>query len=105
MNPPDLHACALALIDAVLNLVGTSRSDPRYGEAFDRVLRLCKSYLTASHDACARAPAASTPTALKSDLDLGRRIAELAATGMGVRAIAKRLSCAPSTVSRRLRRA
>ena len=103
MSTLDLRSATLKLVEAVVDLVGTARSDPLYGERRARTLELCRAAVLASVREAENRECASTPTTVPRDL--GRRIAELREHGMGVRAIARQLGVNASTVCRRLRRA
>jgi|SRR6516162_5006019 hypothetical protein len=93
------------LVEAIVALL-KSRNDPRL--FYDRsraVLELCTVALTVG--AATQADADRTGvkiTQVSIRGDLGSRIAELRASGYGVRQIARILAVEPSTVSRRLRR-
>lgn len=102
-------ADSLSLIRAVLELIGTPRDGPHYGEKARAVLELCSTALEEIQAAQDEAqPAAPAPVSrVATTTGPGNRglcIAELAAGGMGVREIARQLGVNASTVSRRLRK-
>ncbi|MHB8493655.1 MAG: helix-turn-helix domain-containing protein [Casimicrobiaceae bacterium] len=84
------------LVHGVLALIGTRRDDPNYRTRALAVLDLCALALNATRVA--------VPLARLDPAELGVRIAELRASGLGIRAIARHLGVHASTVSRRLRR-
>lgn len=107
MSAPDLPAVIAELVRGVLALIGMPRDDPCYQEKARGVLDLCRTALEevqATQDD-AREAAAPPFAPTTGPGNLGLRIAELAAGGMGVRAIARELAVNPSTVTRRLRKA
>ena len=97
------------LIKAVLALIGMQRNDPCYRGKAQELLELCKTALeeirVAQDEARAAAPVPIARIAITGPGNLGLRIAELAAGGMGVRAIARELGVNASTITRRLRKA
>ena len=101
MNNHDQHSGTNDLVESVLALVATPRGDPHYRDKALSVLELCEMVLKAQ-TAYAAVPCSTNDSRLG---DLGSRIAELRASGCGVRAIARHIGVHASTVSRRLRRA
>jgi hypothetical protein len=98
----DLHTRALAIIEAVLDLPPLP-NEPRFIEASDRINRVCRQYILSYQTERDALRQRSLRKKLRPE-DLGRRIAELDGSGLGVRQIARILGVNPSTVSRRLRR-
>jgi DNA-binding NarL/FixJ family response regulator len=95
MGYPNMATPTANLVHGVLELIGTPRNDPHYRQRALAVLDLCALALNATR------PVAPPPRL--SPIELGVRIAQLRASGMGVREIARELGVHPSTVSRRLR--
>ena len=104
MTSRDLLSATLALVRGVADLIATPHDDSSYLAKAQGVLELCNVVLESN---VALRPEAREPLSVTRETppaNLGLRIAELAAQGMGVRAAARLLGVHPSTVSRRLSR-